>query len=362
MATVNTQVANIFTRRTVQLFRFDAKVRAEVRRQLEKLERQLLADLQQFDPTAVERLTYRQQRIIALEKQVRQTLRENLRGAQTLLAGNMRDLALDTALQTREAIKGIMGVDLMTVSVPENVLRTLATKSFIHGTPAKDYWQRIAVGTQRRFMDHVRLGVMRGDGIDVMRRSWQKQGRIGATFTDAEKLIRTATLAVHNQANAEVFAANDDVVRGVAALVTFDLRTSEICMARAGGAWNQETGNPLPESTTSEPYPGEPPWHFNCRTVLIPVLKSLRQITGRKKASLIQLPEAMRSSMDGQVPASTTMDQFLQSRPFDDVVGMLGRTKAEAWRDGELQLSQLIDQTGRPATLDQLGLAPAQGA
>jgi hypothetical protein len=353
---VSDQIAAGYSRRAIYLFRYEAGLRRKVRGMMDRLHHQLQRDLLQFDPTAVSGLSYRQKRLVALDKQVSATLRTGVRNARRAVEDELLELAEIEADHSRIVVHRALGVDVMTTRVPTEVLENLVGDTMIHGTPASEYWSRVGVNAQRRFMDAVRMGVLRGDSIDVIRRS-ANFASLGASRREAEATTRTAVLAVHNQTNEAVFQANSDIIRGVQALVTFDGRTSEICIARSGGAWNLETGAALPDSAVSYAYPGPPPWHFNCRTVLIPVLKSLRQITGRKKDRLVQLPEGKRASINGQIAASTTMDEFLRGQPFDQVVEMIGRTKAEAWRDGDLKLRDLVDQSGRTLTLKELGLA-----
>ena len=59
-------------------------------------------------------------------------------------------------------------------------------------------------------------------------------------------------------------------------------------------------------------------------------------------------------SMDGQVAAETTFEDWLkkQSKGRQDTV--LGDGKAALWRDGKINFRDLLDQNGRPLTTEQL--------
>ena len=50
----------------------------------------------------------------------------------------------------------------------------------------------------------------------------------------------------------------------------------------------------------------------------------------------------------------TTMDQFLKMHDKEWQDKMLGKGKAQLWRDGKITLSQLVDGSGRPLRLDEL--------
>lgn len=85
-------------------------------------------------------------------------------------------------------------------------------------------------------------------------------------------VARSGVNAAHNAAVIAIAKANKKFVQGVVAIVTLDEVTSDICFPRSMGAWDLETEMPLPWSQSMEMFPGRPPWHFNCRTVLAPVI------------------------------------------------------------------------------------------
>lgn len=88
-----------------------------------------------------------------------------------------------------------------------------------------------------------------------------------------ETVSRTGANAAHNAAVLAVARANRKVINGVMALATLDLRTTEICRPRHGAAWDLETGMPMAWSASQERFPGRPPWHYRCRTTLVPVFR-----------------------------------------------------------------------------------------
>lgn len=121
-------------------------------------------------------------------------------------------------------------------------------------------------------------------------------------------LSRTAANAAHNAAVLAVARRNANAVIGVMALATLDNRTTkEICVPRHGGAWSIPGGNVLPVSSIQIPWPGRPPWHHNCRTVLT-----------------ILFP--------GEAPTQQTLD-FNQWVQTDDAAEALGES-VELYRSG----------------------------
>jgi hypothetical protein len=104
--------------------------------------------------------------------------------------------------------------------------------------------------------------------------------------------------------------------------------------------------NNKPIGKKSLPY-RELPAHFNCRSIYVPILKSAKEIG-------FDIPRSTRSSMDGQVPEDMNFKDFLEKKgtAFQDEV--LGKGKAQLWRDGKITLQQLLDQTGNPIPLKDL--------
>ena len=82
----------------------------------------------------------------------------------------------------------------------------------------------------------------------------------------------------------------------------------------------------------------------------IPYLKSLEEMGVNSNEIL----PAMRSSMDGRVAADLTFADFLKGKSPEFVDEMLGKGRAQLWRDGTITLNQLLDQRGNPLTLAQL--------
>jgi len=191
------------------------------------------------------------------------------------------------------------------------------------------------------------------DGVTV-------PGIMKTTRAKAGALASTSMNAFTNQARIATFQQNTDVVKGTQQLSTLDNLTSDICVAYSGQAWNVETFKPIPPSTL--PFNGGPPRHFNCRSTLVPVLKSFQELGLTDKESA-GFPVGTRASMDGQVPGDTTFAGFLsgKSKKFQDK--LLGPARAKLWRNNDITLTQLVDMRGNPMTVAQLeikaGLKPS---
>lgn len=156
---------------------------------------------------------------------------------------------------------------------------------------------------------------------------------------NAETLARTATnhyATIGRRAFAE---ANSDVVTREVPIVTFDSRTTDICLSIS--ARYADKGWPLGESPI-----GAPPFHFGCRTVLGYLAKG-QELIGTRAAR-------GASGKTEQVRASTPIDSFVKRQPVKWQEDLLGKERARLFREGKLSLRNLTDASLRPLTLQQI--------
>ena len=119
-------------------------------------------------------------------------------------------------------------------------------------------------------------------------------------------------------------------------------------MAYSGQQWDLN-GNPI--NGSSLPYDGGCPRHYNCRSVIVPLLIPLSKIAG---VELPARPEGTRASDLGQIKESTTFDAFLKRHSDEYVDDLLGKGRAEMWREGKITLQDLVNGQGRELTLKEL--------
>lgn len=125
------------------------------------------------------------------------------------------------------------------------------------------------------------------------------------------------------------------------------LHNSQICRSYSGKAWTLD-GKPINHSL---PYNGGVPRHFRCRSVEVPLLRDIDDITTGKANNL---PESTQASMDGQVPADLDFSDWLRTKPKSFQMEILGPTKWELWSSGKVTMADMLDFTGRPLTVAEL--------
>jgi len=235
-------------------------------------------------------------------------------------------------------------------------IAALVTGTLVEGNVTAKWWKRQSADFLNGFMDEIRTSMQNGesltqaitrvtggtvDGVTL-------PGIMKTTKRKAGALVSTAMNTVANEAALQSYQLNADVIKWTTQVSTLDNRTSDICIAYSGQTWDIKTLLPVPPSTL--PFNGGPARHFNCRSRLRPVTKSFRDLG----IDLDEIPVSTRASVDGQVPADITFNQFLKkkSKTFQD--DLLGKKRAELWRQDKINLTQLVDMRGNPMTLRQL--------
>lgn len=239
--------------------------------------------------------------------------------------------------------------------LPPEMTNAIAGGLAIEGAVLSAHWQRQSSKFQQAFMDQIRVSLENGestqqavtrivggtvDGVAV-------PGIINTARHKAEAIVRTAINEVVNQVRINTFQDMGDVVKAIQQISTLDSRTSPICIAYSGLVWDVVDFEPIGHSL---PFNGGPPRHFNCRSTLVPVLRSFEELG----IDATEVPLETRASMDGEVPGDISFDEWLRGKSESFQNDLLGPTRASLWRHNEITLTQLVDMRGRPMTLDQL--------
>ncbi|HAI38149.1 MAG TPA: hypothetical protein DCM40_08510, partial [Maribacter sp.] len=82
--------------------------------------------------------------------------------------------------------------------------------------------------------------------------------------------------AVSNKARQITIDRNIDIIKGFQWLSTLDTRTSDICKSYSGLTWDSNK-NPIGHKKNYR----TPPAHYNCRSVIVPMLKSFSELAGK---------------------------------------------------------------------------------
>jgi len=326
----------------ISLLRFTAGERKKVLATLTQLQKDLrlllLGDLTDFGKARVNRLL----------KQANEAIAKSYGGIQT-------QIPFDSLAENEAAIaaRSLVGIGLDASLPSQTALSALVNGSLIEGAPSAAWWAKQSDDLSFKFASQVRQGAAANETVQQIVRRVIGSKKLGITGImqvsrrDASALVHTSIQQVANDARLATFRANDDLVKGVRQVSTLDSHTTKICIAYSGGQWDL---NGKPIGGTTLPFNGGTPRHWNCRSVLVPITFSYKELG-------LDIPEVAagtRASDLGQLPQTTTFESFLKRHDAKYLDNLLGPGRAKLYRDGKITLQQLVGGTGRELTLKQL--------
>lgn len=312
--------------------------------------RKIIALLNRVDSRIVERLA--KQSLTDLGRERQEKLLEAIR---TIVAGAYAEAAkgLTTELAGFAAYEAEFQGRLLANTLPPQLdtVRPGASQ-IVAATKARPFqgrllreWGRdLEDGAFKRVRDTIRMGIVEGRTTDQIIRDIRgtkarkfEDGILQRNRREMESVVRTAVNHTANVSREEVYKANADIIKGVRWVATLDSRTTTVCASRDGKVYPVDSGP-------------RPPAHFGCRSATVPVTKSWRELG----FDIDELPAGTRASINGQVPATTTYNEWLRKQPVDVQEEVLGVTKAQLFRRGDLPIDRFVDRAGAEYTLDEL--------
>lgn len=227
-----------------------------------------------------------------------------------------------------------LGVNVEWVRPSNTLVKTLVRARPFDGLLLKEHVKRYSEGKQLRALAAIRTAILTGQPTREAVKSVERvfdNSKLGA-----ERITRTSIAHAMNASAQASFEANSDIIRGVAWDATLDSRVCPRCLPLDGRVFPLNGGL-------------RPPLHILCRCFVRPVLKYR-----------LSLPDGMRATMDGAIPASTTAGAWLKTKSRGVQDDILGPTRAALFRKGKYKLDDFIDKSGRLFTLDDLYKRDAQ--
>lgn len=402
---LNQFVADDFIAHAIDLERFTAGERKRALKVLKQLETNLVNEIRAAGFDEVKRTAFKEARLEKLLTQTRATIGTAYKRINKDHRAAMKELATLEGDLARGLVNQNIGVDVLSVATSPAQLKRIIDDTLIDGAPSRDWWSRQGNDLQRRFADNMRQGVLLGETNQELaqrvrgtRRFGFNNGIMQAKRYQADALVRSSVQTVANKARKDVYAANADVVKGIEQLSTLDTKTTNVCKAYDRKVWTQTVapdgsitytpdGHSLPYISTDrqgQTHEG-PPRHWNCRSTIIPVVKSWEELKatkiptpeggtaknietlfrsqlkkkGKSKSQIDAAVRNARASMDGSVAKETDYTQWLNRQVATGKEGRaveaLGRTRYDMWREGLItDATDLVDQSGRELTLDEL--------
>lgn len=395
MSTANQDLFDAALRHQVALRRYSNTTIRRIKRLLEEADRDLTEHLRRKlarivgSPDAVARLEELLKDIRAMREALMSQLRESA-------TAELLDLARLEADWEQSIMTTALPVEMVLASAPLGRLNAVVNSRPFQGRFLREWFASLQAQEREGLKQALRMGITNGETLDdIVRRvvgtraNRYTDGILSITRRSAEAVMRTAITHVSNAARGEVWDANADIIYALRWTATLDGRTSAVCRARDGDL-AMMGDNPLPPGAQPlTPREARPPAHVNCRSVMVAIFspegvlgdrpfvrdkrgRNVRErdfraeareeagsawagmSTAERNAAIRRRREAWGAENIGQVPSSTTYEQWMARQPvaFQDEV--LGQAKARLFRSGRLTLDDFVDRAGRELTLDQL--------
>ncbi len=289
-------------------------------------------------------------------KEMTATLQGGLKSAGKSLQSSLTEIAIE---EGRFQV-GIMSQATKPFGIVVNapslqLIKEVVINKPIQGRLLEEWFDAIGTQAQGRMSNAFRIGIAEGESTEQIARRLvgtnKAQFRDGVFNTirkNAVSTTRTAVTDITTRAREATYAANDDIVKGVRIVATLDARTTQICASLDGQVFGINEGD-------------RPPYHHQCRTTTVPVLKSWKELG----IDLKEAPAGTRASLNGQVPDVQNFGTWMRSqgttgsaaqratgRAFQD--DYFGKSKAALFRRNKVPFDRFIDQRNRPLTLQQL--------
>jgi SPP1 gp7 family putative phage head morphogenesis protein len=370
--TVNQQLADSSVLQGISVNRVAKKIRGDVLSLLAQLRDSLTAKLNS-DAVMTD---WQRQRATELLKFSQATIDGAYEKIGKKTAADMNGLADVEVQKLTTSVDNAVGVNLSAAMAPQQLEAIANTKTLlVQGATQGDWWSKQSADLQHNFSTQIKLGMAQGKTIPDMVKA--TKDLINTKHAGhAEALVRTATATVQSAAQKKYFDANSDILKGIQWCATLETRrTCLTCASLDGKAWTYPGLDPIGHAIK---FPGFPPSpHFNCRCVLIPVMRSWAELANVKvkaqdnakveelfqkkliekgytpeKAAQIQMNQ--RASMDGQVAKTLNYSDWLKSRPIEQQQQVLGQQRWQLWHDGKASIDQMVDGNGQPLSVAEL--------
>lgn len=350
---------------------------------LKKAEKEIVSTILEIDPDAPKLTKWKKDRLLKLRKRVSQDiLGPKYSEIKKMHLKELEGLATIEATRTSNAANKAVGVNIFDVTLTQENLKSIVNNTMIDGQIIGDWWNEQKANFSQTFkkqmndaMEKVQLGLIRGEAVGELvkrvRGSIDLPGTTKKVIRDATALVRTSVMSVANETRKEIYKANEDLINGYEVVATLDRRTTPICRALDGKLYTTEF-KPIDHDIA---YPGGPPFHWQCRSTLVPLLKSYSELTGpnnklskKQLRKLDSLDKSQRASINYRkgisgkpepVSGGLTYDGWFKQQPKDVQIDILGPGRYKLWKEKKLSMADMVSNKGK--TLDLGELAKVEG-
>lgn len=339
MASINEALFHAGVKHQIYLQRYSTQTVQDMLDLLNQSELDIMDKLTRADLT-----DFSQRRLRAMLSEIRQLSGAAYDRLQDQLDSTLTDTAQYEADFNANLIESLLPIEITLVRPSLDTLASLIKSKPMQGRFIADELEGLDEARVQQIEQALRMGIIEGEtNADIIRRIRGtaaqnfKDGILQRSRDDIERLVRTAITHITARARDELYQENQSVVKAWRFTATLDRRTTVICASLDGQIFDLGSG-PMP------------PRHYRCRSSSTPILKSWEELG----YSANEIPASTRASMDGQVPADITYQEWLRRQSEEVQDDVLGKTKGQLFREGGLSLDRFVDFKGDVYTLDEL--------
>ena len=340
----------------------------KIQKLLQSAENEIAGKIGFIDPTGPTMTAWRLGRLKALNQAIRDILSETFEQAADVTKTGLMAVATLQADHAVSSFNKSVGVDLFQITLTPTNLQAVVENCLIDGRLIGDWWSKQGedlrsrmVASMREGTTKIQTGMVQGESIGELigriRGSKTSPGVMSISKRQAEALVRTSVMSVAGAARMQTFKKNSDVLDGIEVVATLDARTTPLCAALDGRRFDLD-GNALDGGSNK---PAGPPFHWNCRSTLVPCCKSFSELVGpdsplsKKRIRQLEkaVPKGQRASLNGPIPVQT-YDAWLRDQSQEMQREILGPARFELWKRNKLGMADLVNHAGQPLTLAEL--------
>ena len=213
--------------------------------------------------------------------------------------------AVREAAFEQRVLQSVIPIEVATVVPPIATLRSAVTTRPFQGNTLRQWYGSLKNAQRQSLRRSINMGVVEGESIEQIttrivgtRGVQYRDGALSLGRRQARAVVRTAVNSISTQAREMVYEQNKSLIKGVQMVATLDGRTTPFCRQIDGKVFDVGEGP-------------RPPFHVNCRTATVPIVRSLRELG---IADIGRMAPSTRASMNGQVSASLNYPQWFKQQ------------------------------------------------
>ena len=289
----------------------------------------------------------------AVDSQLVSTFKE----VRNIHSSSLLDLVSDQMSYTYQNIENTVGKIWRTQKPNRRISEDIVLNQPLHNNRTLfEGWLGVSLGERKRLESVIRKGIADGSSVDEIALAVRKGNVFNITRAQSKALVITSITSVTAQTDHAVYKANEKSLQGWQYVAVLDSRTSELCAHRDGTVY--DVGDVI----------HLPPAHYNCRSTTVPVVKSwedlsrLEGVAQIRKRNLKDLSQKQIQFYDGQLPLKESYNDWLKNQPSEVQLRHLGDyNKLEAFRAGQLHLSQFTNDSGNSIGIKELRMLTDSG-